>query len=98
MNLPRRVDALGPVLSAELQIKRRRLAEIERNKKALQELEEEEDDWIFDCICGAYGQIDDGSHSVACEKCNVWQHSKCLGIDEKEAEKDDFHDARLRWC
>ncbi|KAK4682071.1 hypothetical protein QC764_113930 [Podospora pseudoanserina] len=70
---------------------RRRIAEIERNKKALQELEEEEEDWIFDCICGAYGQIDDGTHSVACERCNVWQHSKCLGIDEKEAEEEDFH-------
>lgn len=34
---------------------------------------------------------DDGSHSVACEKCNVWQHSKCLGIPQAEAEKDDFH-------
>jgi hypothetical protein len=70
---------------------RRRLAEIERNKKALQELEEEEDDWIFDCACGVYGQIDDGSHSVACERCNTWQHSKCLGIDEQEADQEDFH-------
>jgi hypothetical protein len=34
---------------------------------------------------------DDGAHSVACEKCNVWQHSKCLGITKAEAEKDDFH-------
>ncbi|KAH6636728.1 hypothetical protein F5144DRAFT_568485 [Chaetomium tenue] len=70
---------------------RRRLAEIERNKKALRELEEEEDDWIFDCVCGVYGQIDDGTHSVACEKCNTWQHSKCLGIDEQEADQEDFH-------
>ncbi|KAK0733363.1 hypothetical protein B0T26DRAFT_842495 [Lasiosphaeria miniovina] len=70
---------------------RRRLAEIEKNKQALKEIEEEEDDWIFDCACGVYGQIDDGSHSVACEKCNVWQHSKCLGIDEAEADQDDFH-------
>ncbi|KAL1843142.1 hypothetical protein VTJ49DRAFT_2892 [Mycothermus thermophilus] len=70
---------------------RRRLAEIERNKKALQELEQEDDDWIFDCVCGAYGQVDDGTHSVACERCNIWQHSKCLGIDEQEADKDDFH-------
>ncbi|SPQ18978.1 38ac8818-b859-41ef-8be3-4c88351f2fb2 [Thermothielavioides terrestris] len=70
---------------------RRRLAEIERNKKALQELEEEEDDWIFDCVCGVHGQVDDGTHSVACERCNVWQHSKCLGINEQEADKDDFH-------
>jgi len=70
---------------------RRRLAEIEKNKQALKELEEEEDDWTFDCVCGFYGQVDDGTHSVACERCNVWQHSKCLGIAEEEAEKDDFH-------
>ncbi|KAM7192017.1 hypothetical protein V8F33_008595 [Rhypophila sp. PSN 637] len=70
---------------------RQRQAEIEKNKEALKELEEEEEDWVFDCICGVYGQIDDGTHSVACEKCNVWQHSKCLGIEEKEAEADDFH-------
>jgi hypothetical protein len=36
-------------------------------------------------------QQDDGSHSVACERCNVWQHSKCLGITQHEAEKEDFH-------
>ncbi|KAK4040525.1 hypothetical protein C8A01DRAFT_15633 [Parachaetomium inaequale] len=70
---------------------RRRLAEIERNKKALQELEEEEEDWVFDCVCGVYGHVDDGTHSVACEKCNTWQHSKCLGIDEHEADQEDFH-------
>ncbi|GAB1311216.1 Zinc finger PHD-type domain-containing protein [Madurella fahalii] len=70
---------------------RRRQAEIERNKKALQELEEEEDDWIFDCVCGVYGQVDDGTHSVACERCSTWQHSKCLGIKEEEADQDDFH-------
>jgi hypothetical protein len=70
---------------------RRRLAEIERNKKALQELEEEEEDWVFDCVCGVYGHVDDGTHSVACERCNTWQHSKCLGIDEQEADQEDFH-------
>ena len=37
-----------------------------------------------------FGQ-DDGSHSVACEKCNVWQHSACLGISQVAAEKEDFH-------
>lgn len=70
---------------------RRLKAEIERSKLALQELEEEEDDWIFDCICGVYGQVDDGTHSISCEKCNVWQHSKCVGISEEEADRDDFH-------
>jgi hypothetical protein len=33
---------------------------------------------------------DDGSHSIACEKCNVWQHSKCLGVSQQAAEKDNF--------
>jgi hypothetical protein len=84
-------DSRGARSSSARMSERRRLAEIERNKKALQELEEEEEDWIFDCICGTYGHVDDGTHSVACERCNIWQHSKCLGIDEKEAEKDDFH-------
>ncbi|KAK1978263.1 PHD-finger domain-containing protein [Colletotrichum cereale] len=70
---------------------RRLQAEIEKNKRALEELEDEEEDWMFDCICGVYGQVDDGTHSVACEKCNVWQHSKCLGISENEAEKPEFH-------
>lgn len=70
---------------------RRLKAEIEKNKQALQELEEEETEWTFDCICGLHGQVDDGEHSVACERCNVWQHSKCLGIDEVEAEREDFH-------
>ncbi|KAI5862714.1 hypothetical protein GGS23DRAFT_89017 [Durotheca rogersii] len=70
---------------------RRLKAEIEKNKQALQELEEEEEDWIFDCICGVYGQVDDGTHSVACERCNVWQHSMCVGISEEEADRDDFH-------
>jgi hypothetical protein len=71
---------------------RHREAEVEKKKQALQELEDEDDEeWTFDCICGVYGKVDDGSHSVACERCNIWQHSKCLGIAEKEAEKNDFH-------
>ena len=65
-------------------------AEIEKKKQALEDLAEEED-WIFDCICGAYGQIDDGTHSIACEKCNIWQHSKCVGVSEADADRDDFH-------
>ena len=72
---------------------RKRQAEIEKNLEALRELEEEgeEEEWAFDCVCGLHGKVDDGQHSVSCETCNIWQHSKCLGIDEYEAEKDDFH-------
>lgn len=67
-------------------------AEMERQKKSLEELTNE-DHWFFDCSgCGVHGEnLDDGSHSVACEKCNVWQHSKCLGIAQEEAEREDFH-------
>ncbi|EFR01615.1 hypothetical protein MGYG_04618 [Nannizzia gypsea CBS 118893] len=66
-------------------------AELEKRQKGLEKLEVE--DWTFDCSgCGIHGEnLDDGSHSVACDKCNVWQHSKCLGIPQEEAEKDDFH-------
>ncbi|KAL2020187.1 hypothetical protein VTK56DRAFT_8711 [Thermocarpiscus australiensis] len=84
-------DSKGASSAFSRMSERRRQAEIERNKKALQELEEEEEDWIFDCVCGVYGQVDDGTHSVACERCNIWQHSKCLGINEEEADRDDFH-------
>ncbi|XHG01366.1 hypothetical protein AWENTII_004751 [Aspergillus wentii] len=67
-------------------------AELERQRKNLQDLNQE-DQWIFDCSgCGVHGEnLDDGSHSVACEKCSVWQHSKCLGIGQDEAEREDFH-------
>ncbi|KAI1419280.1 hypothetical protein F5Y12DRAFT_778921 [Xylaria sp. FL1777] len=70
---------------------RRLKAEIAKSKRVLQDLEDEADDWIFDCVCGIYGQVDDGTHSVACERCNIWQHSKCVGISEDEADRDDFH-------
>ncbi|KAJ5086614.1 hypothetical protein NUU61_007921 [Penicillium alfredii] len=67
-------------------------AELEKSQKNLAELTQD-DDWIFDCSgCGVHGEnLDDGSHSVACEKCSVWQHSKCLGISQEDAEKEDFH-------
>lgn len=66
-------------------------AELEKRRKNLEDLTQE-DQWIFDCSgCGVHGEnLDDGSHSVACEKCNVWQHSKCLGISQNEAEREDF--------
>ncbi|KAJ5387981.1 hypothetical protein N7509_010522 [Penicillium cosmopolitanum] len=67
-------------------------AERDKMQKNLADLVQE-DEWVFDCSgCGVYGEnLDDGSHSVACEKCNVWQHSSCLGISKEDAEKEDFH-------
>ena len=65
-------------------------AEVERKRLALEQLQED-DDWVFDCICGAYGKIDDGTLSIACEKCNVWQHTKCVGVSDKDANNENFH-------
>ncbi|KAI2635173.1 hypothetical protein GGS21DRAFT_97280 [Xylaria nigripes] len=70
---------------------RRRQAQIAKSNRILQELDDEAADWVFDCVCGVYGQVDDGTHSVSCERCNVWQHSKCIGVSEEEADRDDFH-------
>ncbi|KAI1821917.1 hypothetical protein F4861DRAFT_429749 [Xylaria intraflava] len=79
-------------LVADGRISERQLqVQITKKTRILQELEDEADDWIFDCICGVYGQVDDGTHSVACERCNTWQHSKCIGVSEEEADRDDFH-------
>ncbi|PGG97530.1 hypothetical protein GX51_07282 [Blastomyces parvus] len=81
------------VESGESRMSERHLkTEMEKRKKDLEALKNEEQ-WIFDCSgCGVHGEnLDDGSHIVACEKCNVWQHIKCLGIPQDEAEKEDFH-------
>ncbi|KAL8712335.1 MAG: hypothetical protein Q9220_003486 [cf. Caloplaca sp. 1 TL-2023] len=83
----KKLDA-GEARMSERQLK----SEMEKRKKELAALAEE-DAWTFDCAkCGVHGDnLDDGTHSVACEKCSVWQHSACLGISQAEAEKDDFH-------
>lgn len=82
-------NKFGPDGTARVSERRVQL-EIERNKQVLKELEDEDEDWTFDCICGLYGQVDDGAHSIACERCNVWQHSKCVNVDEAEADRPDF--------
>ncbi|KAL2837935.1 PHD finger domain protein [Aspergillus pseudoustus] len=77
----------------ESRISERQLkAELEKQRKNLEDLSQE-DEWIFDCSgCHVHGEnLDDGKHSVACEKCNVWQHSQCLGIKAEDAEREDFH-------
>ncbi|XP_066379452.1 PHD finger protein MALE MEIOCYTE DEATH 1-like isoform X2 [Miscanthus floridulus] len=36
------------------------------------------DAWEVQCVCGA--QDDDGERMVACDACNVWHHTRCVGI------------------
>ncbi|GJM96405.1 hypothetical protein PR202_ga13236 [Eleusine coracana subsp. coracana] len=40
------------------------------------------DAWIVQCVCGA--QDDDGERMVACDVCNVWHHTRCVGIADGE--------------
>ncbi|GMN37319.1 hypothetical protein TIFTF001_042624 [Ficus carica] len=39
--------------------------------------------WNVACLCGA--NDDDGEHMVMCHKCDKWQHTRCLVIDEAVA-------------
>lgn len=49
-----------------------------------EEEEEEEEEWQFSCVCGLSGQnYDDGTEMISCEKCQVWQHTKCNGLKKK---------------
>jgi hypothetical protein len=68
-------------------------ADLEHHKRELENMGEDEEDWFFDCaVCGVHGyNLDDGTHSIACEECSVWQHSACHGIDKERAASDDFH-------
>ncbi|RDW92448.1 hypothetical protein BP5796_01842 [Coleophoma crateriformis] len=49
-----------------------------------------ESEGFLDCLCGEHGKIDDGSHSISCDKCNRWQHSECVGVNEVDAGNPEF--------
>ncbi|XP_024524457.1 PHD finger protein PERSISTENT TAPETAL CELL 1 [Selaginella moellendorffii] len=40
------------------------------------------DSWIVDCPCGA--KDDDGERMIACDVCEVWQHTRCGGIADPD--------------
>ncbi|XP_062212217.1 PHD finger protein MALE MEIOCYTE DEATH 1-like [Phragmites australis] len=40
------------------------------------------DAWEVQCVCGA--QDDDGERMVACDTCDVWHHTRCVGIADGE--------------
>ncbi|XP_057972662.1 PHD finger protein MALE MEIOCYTE DEATH 1 [Malania oleifera] len=41
------------------------------------------DNWTVRCECGA--RDDDGERMVACDICEVWQHTRCIGIEDADA-------------
>ncbi|KAK4495556.1 hypothetical protein PRZ48_001221 [Zasmidium cellare] len=71
---------------------RQRKTQKEQHQKELEKLAEDDGNWYFDCsVCGKHGEnMDDGTHSIACDRCSVWQHSKCHGFSPKQAESDGF--------
>ncbi|GBG64959.1 hypothetical protein CBR_g48708 [Chara braunii] len=46
------------------------------------------DEWVVDCKCGTVD--DDGERMVACDSCEVWQHTRCVGISDASPPPDCF--------
>ncbi|XP_010511544.1 PREDICTED: PHD finger protein MALE MEIOCYTE DEATH 1 [Camelina sativa] len=40
------------------------------------------DTWMVRCICRA--RDDDGERMISCDVCEVWQHTRCCGIDDSD--------------
>jgi len=40
------------------------------------------DNWTVNCRCGA--RDDDGERMVSCDICEIWQHTRCCGIEDSE--------------
>ncbi|CAH2065663.1 unnamed protein product [Thlaspi arvense] len=38
------------------------------------------DTWMVKCVCRA--KDDDGERMISCDVCEVWQHTRCCGIDD----------------
>jgi hypothetical protein len=53
-----------------------------------QAVEEEDEDEIIRCVCGATATAgpDDPEPWIACDNCGVWQHNVCMGIPTFEDE------------
>lgn len=41
------------------------------------------DNWVVDCPCGT--KDDDGERMIACDVCEVWQHTRCGNIADSDA-------------
>lgn len=46
------------------------------------------DEWVVSCPCGT--QDDDGERMVACDSCEVWLHTRCVGIPDREPPPSSF--------
>jgi hypothetical protein len=53
---------------------------------------DEEDDAIIRCVCGDQRDIR-GRQMICCDKCEAWQHNKCLGLPE-----GDYWEDKTYYC
>ncbi|KAF2825412.1 hypothetical protein CC86DRAFT_467866 [Ophiobolus disseminans] len=51
------------------------------------EQDDEEDDAIIRCVCGDQRDIR-GRQMICCDRCEAWQHNKCLGLPEGDHWED----------
>ena len=56
-------------------------------QSAEQEEEEEEEEAIIRCVCGDQRDIR-GRQMICCDRCEAWQHNKCLGLPEGDHWED----------
>ena len=40
------------------------------------------DQWVVRCVCGTWD--DDGERMIACDVCEVWMHTRCVGISDAQ--------------
>jgi hypothetical protein len=52
-----------------------------------EEQEEEEDDAYYRCVCGDQREIR-GREMIMCDKCEAWQHNKCLNLPDSSYWED----------
>ena len=46
------------------------------------------DQWVVKCHCGT--NDDDGERMIACDLCEIWMHTRCVGIDDEATTPKKF--------
>jgi hypothetical protein len=57
-----------------------------------QENDNEEEDAVIRCVCGDQRDIR-GRQMICCDRCEAWQHNKCLGLPE-----GDYWEDKTYYC
>jgi hypothetical protein len=58
-----------------------------RSTQSAEQDEEEEEEAIIRCVCGDQRDIR-GRQMICCDRCEAWQHNKCLGLPEGDHWED----------